>query len=73
LNQFVDPHQGLILLNTEAEDSCQKIPIPPFVEVVSEVTNNDNFSTFILAGLDKDDLAIQTNKIYESIKIEEIK
>lgn len=64
MNQFVDPHQGLLLLNTESEDSCQEIPYPPFIDVISEVTDNENFSTFILAGIDEGVLEEEKKKLF---------
>lgn len=50
LNYFIHPQPGLVILKTDAETADQQIPLPPFVEVVEEVTDNLDFSTFTLAG-----------------------
>eukprot|EP01091_Cochliopodium_minus_P009398 TRINITY_DN2309_c0_g1_i1.p1 TRINITY_DN2309_c0_g1~~TRINITY_DN2309_c0_g1_i1.p1 ORF type:complete len:475 (+),score=126.73 TRINITY_DN2309_c0_g1_i1:166-1425(+) len=56
LNYYMHPHEGLIILKTDAEDSQQQIPYPPFIEVISEVTDDENYSTFTLAGPQKNEI-----------------
>ena len=68
LNQFIDPHHGLIILKTEAEDSFQEIPYPPFVDVICEVTDDYNYSTFTLAGPEGEEIEKEWKKKIKELK-----
>ena len=61
LEQWLDPHRGLVLLKTSVDTSDEKVSLPPFVTVIKEVTDDPRFSTHELAAIDSE-LIFMPNK-----------
>ncbi|HEY4486150.1 MAG TPA: AAA family ATPase [Candidatus Paceibacterota bacterium] len=49
LDYFEEPHQGLWLLEIELTDIQQEISLPPFLDIIKEVTNDSAFTNSELA------------------------
>ncbi len=49
LESWTSPHAGLNLLKTSVETSAERLHLPPFIEVASEVTDDLSYSTHALA------------------------
>lgn len=52
LDVFKDPLEGLAILELELDDKDDKIKLPPFLNIVKEVTKEDKYSNFNLADKD---------------------
>ncbi len=50
LDIFEGAHKGLAVLEIELKDINQEIELPPFLEIIREVTNEKEFSNFNLAS-----------------------
>lgn len=50
LDVFKDALKGLAILELELKDKDQKIDLPPFLEVIEEVTNDKRFNNFELSN-----------------------
>ena len=50
LDIFEGAHKGLAVLEIELKDINQHIELPPFLEVIREVTDEEEFSNFNLAS-----------------------
>lgn len=50
LDVFKGPLKGLAVLELELKDKDQKVHLPPFLEVVKEVTDDKKYTNFTLAN-----------------------
>lgn len=51
LDQFVSPHEGLMLLEVELNDINEEVELPPFIHIEREVTSEKAYSNRALAGV----------------------
>jgi len=50
LDRFVEPRAGLQLLEIELDDEAAEIPLPPWLEIERDVTEDKTYSNFVLAS-----------------------
>ncbi len=50
LDRFIEPRPGLILLEVELDDEATKITLPPWLEIDRDVTDDRNYSNYMIAG-----------------------
>lgn len=50
LDRFVEPRPGLELLEIELDDESSVVPLPPWLDIDREVTDDKTYSNFAIAG-----------------------
>jgi CYTH domain-containing protein len=51
LDEFIEPHAGLRILEAELDDAAQTLALPPFLEIEREVTNEPEYANAALARI----------------------
>ena len=64
---FKDYLQGLLILELELKDKDQKINLPPYLKIIKEVTEEENYNNYNLA--DKSIRGYKNGKFVKSSSI----
>jgi CYTH domain-containing protein/predicted ATPase len=49
LDTFIEPRAGLTLLGIDLDDVEDEVNLPPFIEIVGDVTSDENYTNFSMA------------------------
>lgn len=49
LDSFIEPHAGLVILETKGLPDCEAVKFPPFLRVVADITGNKKYYNYNLA------------------------